>query len=652
MLVNFDDRLSMRDLYYPRVGQSNHILGHRNSIGVWVDGAFDWVHGPKWKRTIRYEPDTLVSHVTATHQEIAVKLEARDAVHYREDIFLRKMIVHNLMPSEREVRVFFNHDFCIDESDIGDTSLYDMSTDAILHYKRDKCLLMSGRTGEHGVFQYANGTKRFGGVEGTWRDAEDGWLEGNPIAQGSVDSTISFRINLGPLGDAVLYYWIAAGSGFDDVRRLHRLVCKEGVEELLKQTRVYWRSWLGKAERDFLDLSARAVDLFRRSLLIVRTQIDRGGAITAANDSDILHFNRDHYSYMWPRDGALVAYALDAAGYTELTREFFKFCARGISRGGYLWHKYHPDGSVGSSWHPWLSSDGPQLPIQEDETALVLWSLWHFFQMDRDLEFVESLYDCFIKPAAEFMCNYRDKATGLPLESYDLWEERRGVYTFTASAVWAGLRAAARFARIFGEESHARKFRKSAGEVREGILEHLYMPELGRFARGIYRVKGEICYDTTLESSLYGVHAFRVLPPDDPRVVSTMKQIESGLAVRTSVGGYARYEGDEYFGSGVDVPGNPWIIASLWIAEYHISKARREHDFGRAREIIEWVADRALSSGVLPEQLHPTSGKPLSVAPLTWSHSTYVLTVLKYLEARNDIENRARLAQAWHVASE
>jgi len=652
MLVNFDERLCMRDLYYPQVGLFNHILGHRNSTGVWVDGAFEWVHGAGWTRIIRYEPDTLVSHTTAAHRGLGVELEAREAVHYREDIFLRNLSVRNLSSSEREVRVFFNHDFCVDESDIGDTSLYDLSADAILHYKRDKCLLMSGRTRTGGIFQYANGTKRFGGAEGTWRDAEDGRLEGNPIAQGSVDSTISFRLVLAPHAEEVIYYWIAAGRGFDDVRRLHRLALREGVPALLGQTRAYWRSWLKKSDRDFKDLSPACVDLFKRSLLIVRTQVDRGGAITAANDSDILHFNRDHYSYVWPRDGAMVAYALDEAGYTELTREFFRFCARGLSRGGYLWHKYHPDGSVGSSWHPWLSEGCPQLPIQEDETALVLWSLWHFFLKDRNLEFVEGLYHCLIKPAAEFMCNYRDPRTGLPLESYDLWEERRGVYTFTASAVWAGLRAAARFARIFGEEAHARKFRRCAGEVREGILEHLYMPELGRFARGIYWSNGELRFDTTLESSLYGLFAFGVLPPGDPRVASTMAQVEAGLYVDTPVGGFARYAGDRYFGTGADVPGNPWIVSSLWMAEYHIARAKSERDLARPREILEWVERRATPAGILPEQLHPLTGKPLSVAPLTWSHSTYILAVLKYLEALDAIQARAALAQAWHLAGE
>lgn len=509
---------------------------------------------------------------------------------------------------------------------------------------------MSGNTGREGIYEYATGTKRFAGAEGTWRDAEDGRLEGNPIAQGSVDSCISFRLNIDAHSRRTLHYWIAVGRDFEDVRRLHRRVRKEGVPAILDQTRSYWRSWLAKKPRDFKDLDSSIVDLYKRSLLIIRTQIDRGGAITAANDSDILHFNRDHYSYMWPRDGALVAYALDKAGYPELTRSFYQFCARVMAPGGYLWHKYHPDGSVGSSWHPWLSEDGPQLPIQEDETALVLFALWHFFTVEKDLDFIEELFDPMIKPAGDFLSAYRDQKTGLPLESYDLWEERRGVYTFTSATVWAGLQAAARFAELFGEDLLAEKYRRSAEEVKEGILTHLYSEDLGRFVRGIFHEAGQRLIDPTLESSVYGVHAFGLLPANDSRVVATMEQVEEGLTVPTPIGGVARYDRDQYFyrGEYPMVAGNPWIICTLWLADWYIARARTKNDLERPKEILQWVVDQSLSTGVLSEQLHPFTGEQLSVAPLTWSHSTFVLTVLRYLEAMAEIETRASMVHAWH----
>ncbi len=49
--------------------------------------------------------------------------------------------------------------------------------------------------------------------------------------------------------------------------------------------------------------------------------------------------------------------------------------------------------------------------------------------------------------------------------------------------------------------------------------------------------------------------------------------------------------------------------------------------------IIEWVADRALRSGVLAEQVNPYTDEPLSVAPLTWSHAAFITVVQEYLRA-------------------
>ena len=68
------------------------------------------------------------------------------------------------------------------------------------------------------------------------------------------------------------------------------------------------------------------------------------------------------------------------------------------------------------------------------------------------------------------------------------------------------------------------------------------------------------------------------------------------------------------------------------MAEYYIAKAKKLDDLKPAIDIFHWVKQYALSTGVLPEQLDPCSGLPLSVAPLTWSHAGYVIAVVKYLE--------------------
>ncbi len=63
-------------------------------------------------------------------------------------------------------------------------------------------------------------------------------------------------------------------------------------------TENYWRVWVNKNDTDFDGLSPEIIELFKRSLLIIRTQIDNDGAILAANDSDVAERATDHYSYL------------------------------------------------------------------------------------------------------------------------------------------------------------------------------------------------------------------------------------------------------------------------------------------------------------------------------------------------------------------
>ena len=52
----------------------------------------------------------------------------------------------------------------------------------------------------------------------------------------------------------------------------------------------------------------------------------------------------------------------------------------------------------------------------------------------------------------------------------------------------------------------------------------------------------------------------------------------------------------------------------------------------QALPIIEWAVERANLSGVQAEQYHPRTGAPISVSPLTWSHSTFVIVCVEYMQ--------------------
>ncbi|MBC7908948.1 MAG: glycoside hydrolase family 15 protein, partial [Pyrinomonadaceae bacterium] len=327
----------------------------------------------------------------------------------------------------------------------------------------------------------------------------------------------------------------------------------------------------------------------------------------------------------------------DLAGYSNITRSFFDLCGRIVTDEGYFLQKYNPDGTLASGWHAWWDPHTKErlLPIQEDETALVLWALWNHYDEFRDIEFARKLYHQLVTRAADFMVSFRDARTGLPEASWNLWEDRRGIHTFTCAAVVGGLHAAAKFAELFGEAHLAEKYERAATEVREAMREHLYRAELGRFARSISpRADGEFDIDATVDASLFGLFYFGAFAPDDPLVRETMRAVEKSLWAKTKIGGLARYERDGYMRVTDDVataPGNPWFICTLWLAEYRIAAAHTLEELESAVELLEWAVARALPSGALAEQVDPLTGAPLSVSPLTWSHSTVVATVMAYL---------------------
>lgn len=642
LLVNFDAHYRIRDIYYPHVGQENHTNGHVFRFGVWVDGRLSWVEDGSWQINKRYMDNTLVTDVELINSSLELKLVCNDTVDFHEDVYLRKMIVFNLASRERDIRFFLHHDFHIYGNSIGDTAVHDPVSMTLIHYKSKRYFLIGSCSGLLcGLQEYSTGKKESGKAEGTFKDAEDGRLSCNPIEQGSVDSTIGIHVRLAASASEELHYWIAAGKSKEDVLKLNRIVLAKGPGMLIKRTADYWRFWLKKEKISFCGLPDNIIEQYKRSLLIVRTQIDYDGAIIAANDTDILQFAKDTYSYMWPRDGALVAYALDLAGYPEITKKFFQFCADVIEKDGYLLHKYNPDKSPASSWHPWEKDGKRQLPIQEDETALVIWSLWKHFEIYRDIEFIKPLYKNLIKNSADFLVRYRDKNTGLPLPSYDLWEERHGVLTYTVSAVYAGLVAAANFTEGFGDYDRAGNYRQVAAEMKAGMEKYLYSHEHNRFVRMVNFNNAEVDVDLNIDSSMYAVFAFDVFPVDDPKVISTMNAIRDNLWCKTEVGGLARYQNDYYYQVSKDVdnvPGNPWFICTLWLAEYEIARAKSLEELDKSLEIMLWVVERALPSGVLAEQVDPYTNMPLSVSPLTWSHATFVMMVLKYLNKRESLD--------------
>ena len=636
----------IRDVYYPHVGSENH--GVHIKIGIydvdlkkysWCD---TWSISQKYQTTMNKDSATVVDDTkdidsidsrttsigitTYENQNLALKVKTYDIVHPIQNVFYRVVKVINTSNRKRNIRLFSSQFYRIYESGYSQTAYVDGGN--VIHYKSSRYFL-------HGTYpeldQYSVGIADWNGAEGTWRDAEDGELQMYKVANGSVDSTIRIPMReIGPEGEMHAAFWLCVGKSLVEVKKLDEWVkewiaahvdCEtddmDALMYLTKTSQNFWHSWLDLAathHHNIKELNAcppKISQQFMRSLLTITSHIDSNGSIIASCDSNIRHNNADTYSYCWPRDAAWIALALSCTGYHELVNNCTKFLASVISPEGYLLHKFTPRGEFGSTWH--------EVPmIQIDETASPIYAIYKDWMESKNIVMVAKLFSTFIQPAVNYLVTFIDRETGLPGPSYDLWEERRGVYTYSAATIYGAFVGASKMAEAVGHIVDAKVWAEYADMVKEGILTHLYDDKLKRFVRGIG--------DDAIDSSLFAVWYHGVLPADDERVINTMVAIEHELS--QIGGGIARYKGDQYMGYM-----NAWIICTLWLAQWYIEIEKLDE----ALVILDWVVDKAHPTGLLPEQVGK-HGEPISVLPLIWSHSTFVLTVFEYIKKIKEMD--------------
>jgi len=624
----------VHDFYYPYVGFENHAAGSqlRHKIGVFVDGAISWLDSGDWEFTFGYPHTALIGNTRAINTKIGVLLDFDDCVDADMSVFLRNIHVVNQRDAPREIKLFMHQAFAIGDSRSNtDTVQYLPDSDAILHYRGRRAFIISGTTDDVPFDQYTMGLFGIENHEGSFKDAEDGQLERNNVEHGRVDSIIGFTLAIDAHSSKRVQYWVAAGMSTREALFIHRQVLEDGVHARVHQTALWWHRWLEPGLNVLDQVPKDHRQLFLQSLMIMKSQMDKRGAIIASTDSTMLNYSRDAYAYSWGRDGGFVLWPLIRLGYKEEPYRFFDFCRRGMHPAGYVMHKYRADGALGSSWHPYVHGDIVAAPLQEDETAIVLFTFAQFYQMQQDPTLIKDFYGSMITPMAEFLAEYVDNDTGLPKPSYDLWEQDFMVTTFSTSVTYAGLLAAADLAIIAGDEAHAVKWRTAAEDIQRAAHKYLYNGEKKAFYKGIRSVNGVATPDPTVDmSSIFGAFLFGLFEGSSDEMNTSIATMIDIFAPTVDAPGLPRYEDDDYRRSDNSVTGNFWFITTLWHAQYKVEK----EDTAGAMAILDWVKSHALSTGMLSEQVDPKTGRLIAPAPLTWSHAEYLSTILDLIERR------------------
>ncbi len=631
MFIGLNENGLVHDFYYPYVGLENLTTSRslHHKIGLYVDGTFSWTDDDSWETSVLFEQDALISTVKMKHDGLGISLHLQDTIDNMQNIFLRKITVTNDRDQDREIRLFMHQVFQISRTGRSDTALYVPDANYILDYKGRYCLAIGGQQEDGTSFdQYAIGNYGIEGKAGTFMDAEDGELSDNPVEHGGVDSVIRFVMQVPARSSKATYYWIVAASSQNDAGEMHAQLQKPGaVDDRLHQTRLSWQEWLNPNNKQLTAMPGPERLALQRSLMIIKAHCDSRGSILASGDSSIFNFGRDYYCYCWPRDAAYALWPLIRTGHFDEARQFFFFARDVMHPDGYMLHKYQPDRAVGSTWHPLVHNRSKELAIQEDETACMLFMLNELYEASGDEVYIQNMYHTFIVPCANFLTSFIDQETGLPHASYDLWEQRFATFTYTVCTVIAGLEAAIKLAEVVEQPSDAVAWQRAADSIRAhlGTLVH---PD-GYFRKSFLLENDELQLDNSMDiANMYGPFMYAKLPLNDERMKKTVEKVEQDIYKKGPIGGVIRYFGDDYFLSKPEFGGNPWIVGTLWLAQYYISAHRNDE----ARELIDWALARQQPSGVLSEQFDPEDGSPLGVAPLVWSHAELINTLLDYYD--------------------
>jgi glucoamylase len=443
------------------------------------------------------------------------------------------------------------------------------------------------------------------------------------------------------------------GSIWSEAGQQARSTLFEDYKDIRRHYVAQWEKW----QNTLLDLDKppRQRDLYRASTSVLRTHESKdflGGIIASLSipwgfskgDEDL-----GGYHLIWPRDLVESAGALVAAGaVTEAARVLRYLEATQEAAGNW-------------AQNMWLDGRPYWNGIQMDETAFPILLV--------DLlrrEAPETLGDLqrwwpMVRNAASFILRNG------PVTQQDRWEEDAGYSPFTLAAEISALLAAADVARLTGHGDAIETLLAAADAWNDNIERWVYATggdlaqQLGvegyyvRIAppdtdcaasptQGFVPIKNRPPGENVdrafhiISPDALALVRFGLRAPDDPRILNTVKAIDTLLRVDLPQGPcWYRYNGDGYGehkdgsafdGSGI---GRPWPLLAGERAHYELAAG---HPAEAVALLTVMESSPAGHSRLLPEQVWDQAdvphlelfrGKPSgSACPLVWAHSEYI----------------------------
>ena len=341
------------------------------------------------------------------------------------------------------------------------------------------------------------------------------------------------------------------------------------------------------------------------------------GGIAAAVEIDENLSKCGGYDYCWPRDAVFITYAMDILKLKKEVEKFYKnFCKNTQNRNGMWEQRFFTDGRLAPCWG-----------YQIDETASVIFGVYNHYLETKEKKFLnDNLKMC--EKATTFLEKYiTDILSQNPKMhvSYDLWEMHEGISLYSIASIFAAFNSMIKIYDEVKEElaknrvkqeivsKEKENLRENNIKIKEYILKNFYDENKKSFIRNLE--------DKNMDISILGlVIPFEIFTPKEKKITNTVERIN--MTLRTYTGGYKRFEQDHYMG------GKPWVIATLWMANYYIEIGEKQ----KAKECFDFVIKTSTKHGFLAEQIDNETMKPAWVIGLGWSHAMFIIVLKKMIE--------------------
>ncbi|MCC5576071.1 glycoside hydrolase family 15 protein [Microtetraspora sp. AC03309] len=388
--------------------------------------------------------------------------------------------------------------------------------------------------------------------------------------------------------------------------------------EQLSETEQLWKQWVSGCT-----YQGRWREAVVRSLITLKalTYSPTGGIVAAPTTSlpeDLGGTRNWDYRFCWLRDAAMTLDALVGAGYLEEARAWREWLLRAIAGRpedmqimyGVAGERRLPELTLG-----WLPGYEDSAPVRIGNGAATQ------FQLDVYGEVVNSLYVSrreglppsnhawsLVRRMMEFL------ETGWQLPDAGLWEVRGPRRHFVHSKImaWVAVDRVVRVVHELHRTGPVERWAALRDRIHAEVCEKGFDAERGTFTQSYG--------SRELDASLLMIPIVGFLPPEDPRVRSTIEAIErelmtDGFVLRYPVATENTVDG---------LPGGEgaFLACSFWLAEARAMVGRRKE----AIELFERLLALRNDVGLLAEEYDPRYGRLVGNFPQAFSHVPLIHT--------------------------